>query len=211
MLTDYFIALSVFFAAWISIISRIYSVLFVKDETIGAISRTSAEKAKAEELKKEQKGLGTLFKSKAFMINLVITLAITLIFIWLAVSVSTDGEVNSFDPFSILEIDSGSDAKAIKKAFRSLSLKYHPDKNPGDRAAEAKFMMVSKAYEALTNEEARENWEKYGNPDGKQSLEVSIGLPDFLLDSGNRNVVLVIYLIFMVGVIPFCVWSYCHC
>lgn len=208
MLTDYFIALSVFFAAWISIISRIYSVLFVKDEKIGAISRTSAEKAKAEELKKEQKGLGTLFKSKAFMINLVITLALTLIFIWLAVSVSTDGEVNSFDPFSILEIDSGSDAKAIKKAFRSLSLKYHPDKNPGDRAAEAKFMMVSKAYEALTNEEARENWEKYGNPDGKQSLEVSIGLPDFLLDSGNRNVVLVIYLIFMVGVIPFCVWSY---
>ena len=118
MLTDYFIALSVFFAAWISIISRIYSVLFVKDEKIGAISRTSAEKAKAEELKKEQKGLGTLFKSKAFMINLVITLALTLIFIWLAVSVSTDGEVNSFDPFSILEIDSGSDAKAIKKAFR---------------------------------------------------------------------------------------------
>ena len=92
-----------------------------------------------------------------------------------------DGQVNSFDPFVILEIDSGSDSKAIKKAFRSLSLKYHPDKNPGDRVAEAKFMMVAKAYEALTDETAKQNYEKYGNPDGKQSLEVSIGLPSFLL------------------------------
>lgn len=142
------------------------------------------------------------------MINLGITIVLTIIFIWLVVSVSTDGEVNSFDPFAILEIDSGADTKAIKKAYRSLSLKFHPDKNPGDRAAEAKFMMVSKAYEALTNEEARSNWEKYGNPDGKQSLEVSIGLPAFLLDSSYRNMVLVVYLIIMVGVIPFCVYTY---
>jgi translocation protein SEC63 len=142
------------------------------------------------------------------MINLGITVVLTVVFIWLLVSVSTDGEVNSFDPFAILEIDSGADAKLIKKAYRKLSLLYHPDKNPGDRAAEAKFMMVSKAYEALTDEQARENWEKYGNPDGKQSLEVSIGLPDFLLDQGYRNLVLMVYLIFMVGVIPFCVYTY---
>merc|ERR1712232_90100 len=69
-------------------------------------------------------------------------------------------------------------------------------------------MMVSKAYEALTDEQSRKNYELYGNPDGKQSLEVSIGLPDFLLDKGNRNLVLVVYLIFMVGVIPFCVYTY---
>lgn len=195
-------------SAWLSIVSRVHGALFVKDEELGAISRTSAEKAKAEELKKESKGLATLTKSRGFMINLGITIVLSALFLWLAVSVTTDGEVNSFDPFTILEIDSGSDSKAIKKAYRALSLKYHPDKNPGDRAAEAKFMMVSKAYEALTNEEARENWEKYGNPDGKQSLEVSIGLPDFLLDTANRNIVLMVYLIIMVGVIPFCVWTY---
>merc|ERR1712176_1162675 len=61
---------------------------------------------------------------------------------------------------------------------------------------------------ALTDETAKENWEKFGNPDGKQSLEVSIGLPSFLLDSANRNLVLIVYLIFMVVVIPFCVWKY---
>jgi len=194
--------------SWIAIISRVYKVIFIKDEAIGAVSRTSAKKKKAEELKKESKGIATLFKSRGFLINFFLTIAFTAIFIWLLVSVSTDGEVNSFDPFVILEIDSGADAKAIKKAYRSLSLKYHPDKNPGDRAAEAKFMMVSKAYEALTDEQSRKNYELYGNPDGKQSLEVSIGLPDFLLDKGNRNLVLVVYLIFMVGVIPFCVYTY---
>ena len=125
--------------SWISIISQVSTALFAKDEEIGAITRTSAEKAKAEELKKEGKGLGTLMKSKGFMINLVITIIFSIIFLWLAVSVSTDGEVNSFDPFHILEIDSGADSKAIKKAYRSLSLKYHPDKNPGDRKSNSEL------------------------------------------------------------------------
>ena len=211
--SSFFLLLSSFssakqITAWLSIAGRVYGVISVKDDAIGAISRTSAEKTKAEQLKKESKGLSTLTKNRGFMINLGITVVLSLIFIWLAVSVSTDGEVNSFDPFSILEIDSGADAKTIKKAYRTLSLKYHPDKNPGNRAAEAKFMMVSKAYESLTDEEARKNFELYGNPDGKQSLEVSIGLPDFLLDTSNRNWVLMVYLIIMVGVIPFCVWNY---
>jgi translocation protein SEC63 len=194
--------------AWISIISRVYGALVMNDEAIGAVARTAVEKRKADELKKESKGLGALTKNTGFMINFSITVVLTVIGLWLLVSLSGDGELNSFDPFSILEIDSGSDNKAIKKAFRSLSLKYHPDKNPGNRAAEAKFMMVSKAYEALTDVTARENWEKFGNPDGKQSLEVSIGLPEFFLDTSNRNLVLVVYLIIMVGVIPFSVWSY---
>jgi translocation protein SEC63 len=123
-------------------------------------------------------------------------------------NVSQDGEVNSFDPYAILEIDPAADLKAIKKAYRDKSLKYHPDKNPNNPSAEAKFMMVAKAYEALTDETARENYEKYGNPDGKQSMAVSIGLPSWLLDTSNRNFVLISYLIIMVGVIPYCVWQY---
>jgi preprotein translocase subunit Sec63 len=63
------------------------------------------------------------------------------------------------------------------------------------------FMMVAKGYEALTDPVAKSNWEKYGNPDGKQSLAVSIGLPEFLLNVDNRNLVLLTYLIFMVMVV----------
>lgn len=177
----------------------------VKDADIGAVARTSDEKVKAAKLKHDK--MNSL-KDKAFLINLGITVVLTILFFVLMFSVSEDGEVSSFDPFSILEVDSGADNKTIKKAYKKMSLKYHPDKNPNNPAAEAKFMMVAKAYEALTDPTAKENYEKYGNPDGKQSLEVSIGLPSFLLDTTNRNFVLMAYLIIMVGIIPFCVWRY---
>jgi translocation protein SEC63 len=195
------------FAAWIYIFNSFKKALGANDASIGAVSRTSVEKSKAEALKKDS-GVGTLFESKTFLYNFIVTILFTILFFWLLLNVTEDGEVNSFDPFTILEIDRGADDKSIKKAYRSLSLKFHPDKNPGNRVAEAKFMMVSKAYECLTNADSRENWEKYGNPDGKQSLEVSIGLPNFLLQTEYRNLVLVVYLIFMVGVIPFCVYTY---
>eukprot|EP00602_Paraphysomonas_sp_CaronLab_P011137 CAMPEP_0185040402 /NCGR_PEP_ID=MMETSP1103-20130426/38433_1 /TAXON_ID=36769 /ORGANISM="Paraphysomonas bandaiensis, Strain Caron Lab Isolate" /LENGTH=583 /DNA_ID=CAMNT_0027579695 /DNA_START=292 /DNA_END=2043 /DNA_ORIENTATION=+ len=114
--------------------------------------------------------------------------------------VYTHGEVSRFDPYQILGIEPGLDVGDIKKAYRKLSLKYHPDKNPGDKVAEEMFMKIAKAYEALTDEVARENYEKFGNPDGKQALEVSIGLPTAILE--NPKVVLVLYLIAMVIVIP---------
>ena len=59
---------------------------------------------------------------------------------------------------------------------------------------------IKRAYEALTDETSKKNYEEFGNPDGKQSLEVSIGLPKLLLD--NPKVVLVCYLIGMVVIIP---------
>lgn len=188
--------------------SRVMNAFTVSDEAIGAVSRTSAENKKSEAIKRESSGLGPLLKNRSFMMHFLLTVAVSAVFAWLFLNVSTDGEVHSFDPYSILEIDHGADSKMIKKAFRSLSLRYHPDKNPGNRAAEAKFMMVTKAYESLTDEESKRNFELYGNPDGKQSLSVSIGLPAFLMESDNRNLVLMCYLIFIVILVPFGVYTY---
>jgi translocation protein SEC63 len=193
--------------SWLNILKKLRKAFFgIKDSEIGAVARTSDEKKKAAQLKKNSSGLKTL--SQSFWVNFIFTLLFTLLFIYIATSIQSGGEVNSFDPFHILEVDSGADMKAIKKAYKKMSLKWHPDKNPNNPAAEAKFMMVAKAYEALTDPTAKENFEKYGNPDGKQSLQVSIGLPSWLLDTDNRNIVLMGYLIFMVGVIPFGVWKY---
>jgi translocation protein SEC63 len=60
-------------------------------------------------------------------------------------------------------------------------LQYHPDKNPGDPLALNRFIQITKAYTTLTDDTARENWKKYGNPDGPGSFHVAIALPKFLL------------------------------
>lgn len=193
--------------SWHFIVRKLLRAFNTSDSEIGATVRTSAEEKKAEELKKTSRGLQTLW-SKGFVFNLIFTIFFTGLAYYLILSVSQDGEVNSFDPFSILEIHTSATTKEIKKAYRDKSLKYHPDKNPNNPSAEAMFMMVAKAYESLTDEVAKENFAKYGNPDGKQSLEVSIGLPSFLLEADNRNIVLVSYLLIMVILIPFFVWKY---
>jgi translocation protein SEC63 len=111
--------------------------------------------------------------------------------------------IQVFDPFEILEIEKSATDKEIKKAFRRLSLRWHPDKNRDNPLpAAAKFRHVTKAYEALTDELARSNWEKYGNPDGQGPMQVAIGLPKFLLESENAISVLVVCFVVMVVVIP---------
>jgi translocation protein SEC63 len=78
-------------------------------------------------------------------------------------------------------------------------LQYHPDKQGGNAEL---FQRIAKAYEALTDPIARENYEKYGNPDGRQALEVSIGLPSFIIEGKSKYVFLAMYLIFLVVLIP---------
>uniref|UniRef100_A0A8C5GG27 J domain-containing protein n=1 Tax=Gouania willdenowi TaxID=441366 RepID=A0A8C5GG27_GOUWI len=85
------------------------------------------------------------------------------VFLLLAYKVSKlDREYQEYNPYEVLNLDPGASLSEIKKQYRVLSLKFHPDKG-GD---EATFMRIAKAYAALTNEQSRQNWEIYGNPDG---------------------------------------------
>lgn len=183
------------------------SYFFVKEVVLaftggvagGYKARTQAEKKKVNEVKSSSTGFSRLSK-RSFLLNTLLLFTVWGIFLYLVSLVSSDGEVSQFDPYQILGVENGAEDKMIKSAYRKLSLKFHPDKNIGNKAAEEMFMKIAKAYEALTDEASKENYEKYGNPDGKQSLEVSIGLPTWILD--NPKVVLVIYLIVMVLLIP---------
>jgi translocation protein SEC63 len=179
-------------------LSEILKAFFGSGE-LGAKARTALEKDKADKIRKESTGLNRLRKT-SFLVNLFFIVVAGALFAYLITLVQNNGQVSQFDPYSILGIEQGTGVAEIKRAYRKLSLKYHPDKNIGDKVAEEMFMKIAKAYEALTDETSKENYEKYGNPDGKQALEVSIGLPKIILD--NPKVVLVLYLIAMVVVIP---------
>lgn len=66
------------------------------------------------------------------------------------------------DYYAILGVNKTASADEIKKAFRKLALKYHPDRNPGDKAAEARFKEASEAYEVLSDAEKRKKYDQFG-------------------------------------------------
>ena len=66
------------------------------------------------------------------------------------------------DYFKVLGVDRGADADAIKRAFRKLARQYHPDVNPGDQSAEARFKEISEAYEVLSDPDKRRRYEQFG-------------------------------------------------
>jgi translocation protein SEC63 len=108
-----------------------------------------------------------------------------------------DYEMANFDPYEILQVGLDSTPKEIKKKYRELSLIYHPDKPTGN---EKLFMKLTKAYNSLTDETAKYNWEHYGNPDGPQAMQFGIGLPAWLVEEKYSIWVLGVYtLIFMIG------------
>ena len=66
------------------------------------------------------------------------------------------------DYFKVLGVERSADADAIKRAFRKLAREYHPDVNPGDASAEARFKEISEAYEVLSDPDKRRKYEQFG-------------------------------------------------
>ena len=72
------------------------------------------------------------------------------------------------DYYNILGITKGASAADIKKAYRKLALKYHPDKTKGDKALEDKFKKISEAYAVLSDPEKKQQYDTYGSADFQQ-------------------------------------------
>ena len=88
------------------------------------------------------------------------------------------------DYFQVLGVDRGADADAIKRAFRKLARQYHPDVNPGDQAAEARFKEISEAYEVLSDPDKRRKYEQFGQY-WNQAGGAGGGVPGMDVDFGR--------------------------
>lgn len=67
------------------------------------------------------------------------------------------------DYYEVLEVTKTASADEIKKSYRKIAMKYHPDRNPGDKAAEEKFKEAAEAYEVLSDQDKRARYDRFGH------------------------------------------------
>lgn len=77
---------------------------------------------------------------------------------------------NKRDYYEVLGVSKTATADELKKAYRKLAIKYHPDKNPGDKEAEEKFKEAAEAYDVLSNPDKRAKYDQFGHSMGPQGF-----------------------------------------
>src|SRR5574344_2588862 len=75
------------------------------------------------------------------------------------------------DLYETLGVSKTATQEEIKKAYRNLAFKYHPDRNPGDKAAEEKFKQINSAYSVLGDETKRKQYDSYDSADSYQNAQ----------------------------------------
>ncbi len=91
------------------------------------------------------------------------------------------------DYYEVLGVERNADADTIKKAYRKAAIKYHPDKNPGDKQAEEKFKEAAEAYDVLSNADKRARYDRFGHAGMSGAAGGGGGFEGFLWRIYSRN------------------------
>ncbi|KAL8388636.1 hypothetical protein RB595_009117 [Gaeumannomyces hyphopodioides] len=131
------------------------------------------------------------------------------------ISVTEAPDHKLWNPYDILGLSDTASEKVIKKTYKDLSRKLHPDKVKPDPAKNEtmeslndKYVEISKAYQALTDEDVRNNYIQFGHPDGKQGFSINIALPKAIVSDGNGKYVLLVYSMLFGIMLPYLVGSW---
>lgn len=145
-------------------------------------------------------------RTKKFLTLIALLIAWIVFFIIVHKVTQIEQDHVEYDPYAILGLDQGAPVSQVKKKYRELSRTMHPDKG-GDPI---QFDRIAKAYQALTDEESRENWEKYGNPDGPTATTFGIALPKWIVSKEYGFWVLAFYGFVLMILLPSAVgfWWY---
>ncbi|KAL8450200.1 hypothetical protein Emag_003354 [Eimeria magna] len=145
-----------FFFLWKCLaVTKAYQRRYPKKSPAGSTFRycqCSACIAQRAKLHEELSLFRTRFLTKGRLIEFGALVVCWLGFILICRNLQDVQSIKTFDPFEILDVSPSATQREIKKAYRLMSLKYHPDKNVNDPTQGAKFIMIAKAYQALTDE-----------------------------------------------------------
>ncbi len=81
------------------------------------------------------------------------------------------------DYYEVLGVERGASEAELKKAYRRLAMKHHPDRNPGDKASEEAFKEANEAYEVLSDASKRQAYDQYGHAGVDPQMGAGAGLP----------------------------------
>ncbi|RCI14589.1 hypothetical protein L249_6627 [Ophiocordyceps polyrhachis-furcata BCC 54312] len=183
-----------------AIAPRIQTAYRIKDAAV-VDSLRSAQKRKQRRLKRTVAAVAG-WALMALMVYLVI--------------VTEPATVQIWNPYHILGIsEQSASEKQIKSHYKRLSVKFHPDKVRPDPAKNQTveslndhYVELTKAYQALTDEDVRNNYIQYGHPDGKQSFSIGIALPKFIVSDGNGRYLVLLYTGLVGVLLPYLVGSW---